>query len=175
MSDFNIIWIYLLNKRYYVPFINQIYLFLTVRTKNIPNHFFSYLLVSKHSNLWKILLFPFLDDLSYNNIATQSPIYRRISEYEANNALDRNITTCMRTQAIGLSSTDNSMWWKVDLGGFYNVYRITIMFKNYEEYPSFGILALIIVNLYLSNTICTCMVRKHKSLICKQFFYFSTV
>ncbi|XP_052694711.1 tyrosine-protein kinase receptor Tie-1-like [Crassostrea angulata] len=75
------------------------------------------------------------NDLSYNKIATQSPIYRRISEYEANNALDRNITTCMRTQAIGLSSTDNSMWWKVDLGGLYNVYRITIMFKSYEEQP----------------------------------------
>lgn len=75
------------------------------------------------------------DDLSYNKIATQSPIFRRISEYEANNALDRNITTCMRTQAIGLSSTDNNMWWKVDLGGLYNVYRITIMFKSYEEQP----------------------------------------
>lgn len=146
LSDFNIIWIYLLNKRY-VPFINHIYLFLTVRTKNIPNHFFPYLLVSKHSNLWKILLFPFLNDLSYNKIATQSPIYRRISEYEANNALDRNITTCMRTQAIGLSSTDNNMWWKVDLGGLYNVYRITIMFKSYEEQP--GIYALVNVYMYM--------------------------
>lgn len=146
LSEFNIIWIYLLNKRY-VPFINQIYLFLTVRTKNIPNNFFPYFLVSKHSNLWKFLLFPFLDDLSYNKIATQSPIYRRISEYEANNALDRNITTCMRTQAIGLSSTDNNMWWKVDLGGLYNVYRITIMFKSYEEQP--GIYALVNVYMYM--------------------------
>lgn len=79
----------------------------------------------------------------------------------------------MRTQAIGLSSTDNSMWWKVDLGGFYNVYRITIMFKNYEEHQSlgiYGILALIIVYVYLSNTKCNCIVRKHKSLICKKSF-----
>lgn len=88
------------------------------------------------------------------------------------------MTTCMRTQAIGLSSSNNSMWWKVDLGGFYNVYRITIMFKNYEEYPINGILALIIVYVYLSNTICNCIVRRHKSLICKnllQFLIFITV
>lgn len=52
----------------------------------------------------------------------------------------------MRTQAIGPTSSEQIMWWKVDLGGFYNVYRITIMFKNYEEYPSFGILALVIVS-----------------------------
>lgn len=52
----------------------------------------------------------------------------------------------MRMQAIGPTSSEQSMWWKVDLGGFYNVYRITIMFKNYEEYPSFGILALVIVS-----------------------------
>lgn len=52
----------------------------------------------------------FLDDLSYNKIATQLPIYQRNSKYEANNALDRNMTTCMRTQAIGLSSSNNSMW-----------------------------------------------------------------
>lgn len=43
------------------------------------------------------------------------------------------MTTCMRTQAIGLSSSNNSMWWKVDLGGWYNDYRITIMFRSYEE------------------------------------------
>lgn len=90
--------------------------------------------LSKHSNLWKKkYLFPFPDDLSYNKIATQLPIYQRNFKYEANNALDRNMRTCMRTQAIGLSSYNNSMWWKVDLGGWYNVYRITIMFRSYEE------------------------------------------
>lgn len=81
----------------------------------------------------KKYLFPFLDDLSYKKIATQLPIYQRNYKYEANNALDRNMTTCMRTQAIGLSSSNNSMWWKVDLVGWYNVYRITIMFRSYEE------------------------------------------
>lgn len=81
----------------------------------------------------KKYLFLFLDDLSYKKIATQLPIYQRNYKYEANNALDRNMTTCMRTQAIGLSSSNNSMWWKVDLGGWYNVYRITIMFRSYEE------------------------------------------
>lgn len=44
----------------------------------------------------------------------------------------------MRTQAIGLNSPDDYMWWIVDLGGFYNVYSITIVFKNYDMYPNLG-------------------------------------
>lgn len=146
LSDFDKIWIYLLNIPYYVPLINQNAFLLNRTYKKYSEIFFPYLMVRKHSNLWKSII-SFLDDLSYNKIATQSPIYQRNSEYEANNALDRNITTCMRTQAIGLSSTDNSMWWKVDLGGLNNVYRITIMFKSYEEQP--GIYALVNVYMYM--------------------------
>ena len=52
--------------------------------------------------------------------------------YKAGNAVDRNITTCMRTDAIGESSHDQTVWWKVDLGGVYNIYSVNIVFKNYE-------------------------------------------
>lgn len=44
----------------------------------------------------------------------------------------------MRTQAIGLNALDDSMWWIVDLGGYYKVYSITIVFKNYDMYPNLG-------------------------------------
>ena len=52
--------------------------------------------------------------------------------YKAGNAVDRNITTCMRTDAIGVNSPDQTVWWKVDLGGVYNIYSVNIVFKNYE-------------------------------------------
>ncbi|XP_052717486.1 uncharacterized protein LOC128189775 isoform X1 [Crassostrea angulata] len=42
----------------------------------------------------------------------------------------------MRTIVIGtgLSTPDKTVWWKVDLGGVYNIYRINILFKNYDGY-----------------------------------------
>lgn len=44
------------------------------------------------------------DDLSYNQPATQSYTYTRVGNiYAAGNAVDRNSTTCMRTQPIGLN------------------------------------------------------------------------
>lgn len=36
--------------------------------------------------------------------------------YVASNAVDRNTATCMRTNGIGRTSNDKTMWWKVDLG-----------------------------------------------------------
>lgn len=52
----------------------------------------------------------------------------------ANNAIDRNITTCSRTDDIGESSLYNIVWWKVDLGGANSIYSIRILFKNYDAY-----------------------------------------
>lgn len=54
--------------------------------------------------------------------------------YDAGNAVDRNITACMRTQAIGKNTQKETVWWKVDLSAVYNIYRINILFKNYEGY-----------------------------------------
>ncbi|XP_078328155.1 uncharacterized protein LOC144623566 [Crassostrea virginica] len=78
------------------------------------------------------------DDLSKNKVATQSETYAApgsdVHKYVAGNALDRDITTCMRTDAIGLTSPDKTVWWRVDLGGVYNIYSVNIQFKKYEGY-----------------------------------------
>lgn len=55
-------------------------------------------------------------------------------KYLAGNAVDRNFSTCMRTEAIGGNSPYNTVWWKVDLGGVYNIYSVNILFKNYDGY-----------------------------------------
>eukprot|EP00105_Crassostrea_gigas_P040117 XP_019924265.1 PREDICTED: multiple epidermal growth factor-like domains protein 10 [Crassostrea gigas] len=42
----------------------------------------------------------------------------------------------MRTEQIGLNSILKKSLWKVDLGGVYNIYRITILLKNYDGYET---------------------------------------
>lgn len=37
----------------------------------------------------------------------------------------------MRTEAIGTTSVSEKTWWYVDLGGVYNVYNISILFRDY--------------------------------------------
>lgn len=79
------------------------------------------------------------DDISYNKIANQSKTYYVGTTgtnhmYIARNAVDRNTSTCMRTIVIGQGSPDNTVWWKVDLGGVSNIYSIGILFKSYENY-----------------------------------------
>ena len=54
--------------------------------------------------------------------------------YGAENAVDGNTATCTRSEQIGQNSPDKTVWWKVDLGGVYNIYSVNILFKNYEEY-----------------------------------------
>nr|XP_022306102.1 receptor-type tyrosine-protein phosphatase epsilon-like [Crassostrea virginica] len=86
-----------------------------------------------------ILAFAY-DDLSKNQVATQSttspPDPTNHITYVAGNAVDRDITTCMRTEVIGPTSQEKTVWWKVDLGGVYNIYSVNILFKNYHEYES---------------------------------------
>ena len=83
----------------------------------------------------------FTDDLSKGRVATQSTIfaYHTSNLYNASNAVDRNITTCMRTGEIGGNSPDQTVWWKVDLGGVYNIYSVNILFKSYDSYGKFHI------------------------------------
>lgn len=80
-----------------------------------------------------------LDDLSYNKVATQSPMYP-VHGYDAGYAVDRNSATCMRTYEIGRNSPDKTTWWKVDLGRVYNIYSIDILFKNYDSFGMFFVL-----------------------------------
>lgn len=57
-------------------------------------------------------------------------------DYVANNAVDGDITTCTRTNVIGVGTgyPDKTVWWKVDLGGVYSIYSISILFKTYDGY-----------------------------------------
>lgn len=76
------------------------------------------------------------DDLSFQAVASQWPAYPSSTSsalYEASNAVDRNTATCMRTNDIGLQSPQKSTWWKIDLGGVYNIYSIRILFKEYDN------------------------------------------
>lgn len=94
-------------------------------------YFSALLFITSLANLisfWK-------DDLSYHKTATQSKTYLAGDMvYGAGNAVDRNSLTCMRTREIGTRSPDKTMWWKVDLGGRYNIYSINIIFKNYDGF-----------------------------------------
>lgn len=83
--------------------------------------------------LWFNLLFS--DDLSFEKIASQSHSYPVLgSLYSANNAVDRNTTTCSRTSDIGYASRFKNVWWKVDLGRVHNLYNMGILFKSYDGY-----------------------------------------
>nr|XP_034321035.1 multiple epidermal growth factor-like domains protein 6 isoform X1 [Crassostrea gigas] len=73
------------------------------------------------------------DDLSFEKIASQSyPVLGSL--YSANNAVDRNTTTCSRTSDIGYASRFKNVWWKVDLGRVHNLYNMGILFKSYDGY-----------------------------------------
>lgn len=75
----------------------------------------------------------FQDDLSYHKTAAQSATYNGGETlYGADNAVDRNTQTCMRTKEIGRNSFLKTMWWTVDLGGLYSIYSINIIFRNYD-------------------------------------------
>ena len=73
--------------------------------------------------------------MSKDKVATQSTTSLAFpyepNRFVAGNAVDGNITTCMRTEPIGTTSQERTMWWKVDLGGVYSIYSVNIIFKNY--------------------------------------------
>lgn len=73
------------------------------------------------------------DDLSYNKVASQSSTVTG-NYNDAKNAVDRNVTTCMKTNDIGGSSPRKTVWWKVDLGRIYSINSVNIFFKNYVDY-----------------------------------------
>ena len=75
--------------------------------------------------------------MSKDKVATQSttvpPAKYDPDRYIAGNAVDRDTTTCMRTEAIGPTNPYKTVWWRVDLGGVYNIYIVNILFKNYDS------------------------------------------
>lgn len=71
--------------------LTRTYLLFPVRQRNVCNGVFVYLI--------KITL-------SYNKVATQSHTYPVGAYYVANNAVDGDIATCMRTDIIGMNDPD---------------------------------------------------------------------
>nr|XP_022311761.1 receptor-type tyrosine-protein phosphatase epsilon-like [Crassostrea virginica] len=93
------------------------------------------------------------DDLSDKKNATQSTTYNgEYNLYKADNAVDRDISTCMRTREIGPNSLNKTVWWRVDLGRVYNIYSVNILFKNYDGYESRQRGRFAGFSLYISNS-----------------------
>lgn len=66
-------------------------------------------------------------------VATQMHTYHPNPQYAARNAVDGNTKTCSNAQQIGLGSPWKDVWWKVDLGGVYSIYNITLQFKTHGD------------------------------------------
>lgn len=39
----------------------------------------------------------------------------------------------MRILLIGINNFNKIVWWKVDFGGVYSIYGISIVFRDYKE------------------------------------------
>lgn len=71
-------------------------------------------------------------DLSVKKNTAQYKTITSCSFCDASNAVDRNISTCARTD-FGQTSPDQYTWWYVDLGGVHSVYNIRIQFRDYGQ------------------------------------------
>lgn len=92
------------------------------------------------SDVSSVLFNSLTDYLSASKITKQYKTPFNCQTCVSENAVDRDIQTCARMEAIGTTSTDKSTWWYVDIGGRYNVYNIRIQFKDYgdmySKYPT---------------------------------------
>ncbi|XP_065923621.1 receptor-type tyrosine-protein phosphatase epsilon [Magallana gigas] len=71
------------------------------------------------------------DNLALNKNTNQTNVATSCAACVAKNAVDGKISTCMRTEAIGLTTNNqHETWWYVDLGGVFNLYNIRIQFRN---------------------------------------------
>nr|XP_034321702.1 receptor-type tyrosine-protein phosphatase epsilon [Crassostrea gigas] len=91
------------------------------------------------------------DDISYNKTATQSHTIIG-TRYDPSKAVDRDTATCMRTPPIGRNNPEKTVWWKVDLGGLYNIQSVNIVFANYDGYEKRQRGRFAGFSLYVSNT-----------------------
>nr|XP_034311827.1 receptor-type tyrosine-protein phosphatase epsilon isoform X1 [Crassostrea gigas] len=71
-----------------------------------------------------------LDDLSANRNAAQYKIILSCPKCVANHAVDKNKTTCTKTD-MGPTSDVPYTWWNVDLGAVHSVHNIRIQFRDY--------------------------------------------
>lgn len=68
--------------------------------------------------------------MSVNKTAQQYKTYGGCLTCVADEAVDRDMQTCAQMDVIGISSPDKTTWWRVDLGGIYNVFNIKIQFRD---------------------------------------------
>lgn len=102
--------------------------------------------------------FTFILTYGFDNLSANMPTNQYRQTYTcllcgAGKAVDGNMSTCMRTDDIGITTAyDSITWWYVDLGEIYNVYNIRILFKDYpgETMRQRGRFAGF--SLYVSNT-----------------------
>lgn len=71
-------------------------------------------------------------DLSVIKYTAQYKTVRSCSACDAINAVDRNISTCTRTD-FGQTAPDQITWWYVDLGAIHSVHNIRIQFRDYGQ------------------------------------------
>lgn len=115
-----------------------------IKLNRFSVHWYWYFFLKKkstHTNVKHVSII-LTDDLSFQALASQSPVYSSPSLYDlykASNAVDRNTATCMRTDVIGTNSVHKSTWWKVDLGGVYSIYSIQILFRDYRSFGMYVI------------------------------------
>lgn len=114
-----------------------------------------------------------LDDISYTKAATQSHTATGTG-YDASKAVDRDTATCIRTLPIGLNTPQQTVWWKVDLGGVYNIQRINILFANYNGYGVFfhtKSMQLCMAVLYIIHSPLKIIINTISMIITPQFFF----
>ena len=97
------------------------------------------------------VFFLFYIEVTFNDInVSQSTTYPGLV-YDAQYAVDKDVTTCARTEVIGTTSADTSVWWRMDLGVMSIVQRVNIMFKNYDGYGKHTVPKIYIYRAYLSS------------------------
>lgn len=45
----------------------------------------------------------------------------------------------MGTKPIGVTNPYKTVWWRVDLGGLKNIFSISMLFKNYNDYGDYNL------------------------------------
>lgn len=70
----------------------------------------------------------------------------------------------MRTMVIGLNTIEKTLWWKVDLGGVFNIYGVNIQYKNYEGY-----------GVYIITDRCNYLTQYHTYSTASNLFFLVTI
>lgn len=126
----------------YIQFVDKIFNLFVRKLSEIiksPDSLLLILIQLMYTDHLRLIIdYIYTDNISVGENATQNvtDICTPRSACAANNAVDRNISTCTKTMAIGSTSQFKFTWWYIDLGEILSVYDIRIQFKDYG--PDFG-------------------------------------